>query len=176
MLKQHWPPFCHLLGNISACWSSIHSKKRKLQKVRRWWHGSNKMLSLTCHLNGTITVVLHLRLRPLCKWFSVQLSPWSGAFHFGISLLVAHFHFFSFLWQFPVLCSDLQLGFSLWTNMFIELKVYWWTYSYWRSTGGPIATEDPLVNLKPLKIHWRTYSHWRSTGGPIPTEGQLADL
>jgi len=60
--------------------------------------------------------------------------------------------------------------------MFIELKVYWWTYSYWRSTGGPIATEDPLVNLKPLKIHWRTYSHWTSTGGPIPTEGQLADL
>jgi len=31
MLKQHWPPFCHLLGNISACWSPIDSKKRKLQ-------------------------------------------------------------------------------------------------------------------------------------------------
>ena len=44
-----------------------------------------------CHFNGTIMVVLHLRLRPLCKWFSVQLSPRSGAFHFGISLLVAQF-------------------------------------------------------------------------------------
>jgi len=31
--------------------------------------------------------------------------------------------------------------------MFIKLKVYWQTYSYWRSTGGPIATEDPLADL-----------------------------
>jgi len=27
MLKQHWAPFCHLLGNISACWPPIYSKK-----------------------------------------------------------------------------------------------------------------------------------------------------
>jgi len=31
ILKPHWPPFCHLLGNISACWSPIYSNKRKLQ-------------------------------------------------------------------------------------------------------------------------------------------------
>jgi len=23
LLKQHWAPFCHLLSNISACWSPI---------------------------------------------------------------------------------------------------------------------------------------------------------
>jgi len=27
MLKQHWAPFCHLLGKISVCWSPIYSKK-----------------------------------------------------------------------------------------------------------------------------------------------------
>ena len=91
MPKKHWAPFCHLLGNIPACWSPIYSKKRKLQWIRRWWHGSNKMLSLPCHFNETIIVVLHVGLRPLCKWFSVQLSPWSGESHFGISLLVARF-------------------------------------------------------------------------------------
>ena len=42
--------------------------------------------------NGTIMVVLHVRLRPLCIWFSVQLLPWSGAYHFGISLLVFTLH------------------------------------------------------------------------------------
>jgi len=36
---------------------------------------------------------------------------------------------------------------TLWTNVFIKLKVYWRTYSYWRVTGGPTATEDPLADL-----------------------------
>jgi len=31
--------------------------------------------------------------------------------------------------------------------MFIKLKVYWRTSSYWRSLGGSIATEDPLAGL-----------------------------
>jgi len=113
MLKQHWAPFCLLLGSISACWSPIYSKKRKLQYVRRWWHDSNKMLSLPCHFNGTFMVVLHVRLRPLCKWFSLQLLPWSGAFHFGISLLVAHFMqpaFFLFFESFHSFVVSLQLG------------------------------------------------------------------
>jgi len=74
MLKQHWAPFCHLLGNISACWSPIYSKKRKLQQVPRG--GMVRIKCWVCHFNGTIVVVLHVRLRPLCKWFSVQLSPW----------------------------------------------------------------------------------------------------
>jgi len=59
--------------------------------------------------------------------------------------------------------------------MFIKSNVYWRTYSYLRSTGGPIATADPLVDLLLLKVHWRTFSHWRSTGGPIATAGPLAD-
>jgi len=48
--------------------------KKKLQQVRRWWHVLNKMLIY--HFNGTIVVVLHVGLRPLCKWFSVQLTLW----------------------------------------------------------------------------------------------------
>jgi len=31
--------------------------------------------------------------------------------------------------------------------MFFKLKVYWRTYSYWRFTGGPIATEGLLADL-----------------------------
>ena len=89
MLKQHWAPFYHLLGNISACWSPIYSKKGScnrsaggdMVRIKCW----------VCHFNGTIMLVLHVGLRPLCKWFSVQLSPWSGESHFGISLLVARF-------------------------------------------------------------------------------------
>jgi len=53
--------------------------------------------------------------------------------------------------------------------MFIKSNVYWRTYSYLRSTGGPIATADPLVDLLLLKVLWWTYCHWRSTGGPIAT-------
>jgi len=89
MLKQHWAPFCHWLGNISACWLPIYSKKGSCKRsvggdmvqIKCW----------VCHFNGALMVVLHVRLRPLCKWFSVQHSSWSGALHFGISLLVAHF-------------------------------------------------------------------------------------
>jgi len=60
-------------------------------------------------------LVLHVGLRPLCKWFSVQLLPLSGEFHFGISLLVAQFmrstFFFFSLKVSTVLCSDLRLMF-----------------------------------------------------------------
>jgi len=89
MLKQHRTPFCHLLGNISACWSPIYSKKGSCNRS-----SGGDMFQIkfwVCQFNDTIMVVLHVGLRPLCKWFSVQLSPWPVAFHFGISLLVAHF-------------------------------------------------------------------------------------
>jgi len=65
---------------------------------------------------------------------------------------------------------------TLWASIFIKFKVYWRTYSHWRSIGGPIATEDPLADLQPLKVRWRTYSHWKSTGGPVVTEEPLVDL
>jgi len=81
MLKQHFAPFCHLLGNISACWWQFIAIKGSCNRST----GGNmvRIKCWVCHFNGTIMVVVHVRLRPLCKWFSVQLSPWSGAFHFG---------------------------------------------------------------------------------------------
>jgi len=44
MLKQHWAPFFHLLGNISACWSPIYNKKGScnrftagdMVRIKRW--------------------------------------------------------------------------------------------------------------------------------------------
>jgi len=63
MLKQHWAPFCHLLGNISARWSPIYSKTGScnrsaggdMVRIKCW----------VCHFNGTIAVVLHVGLCPV---------------------------------------------------------------------------------------------------------------
>jgi len=92
------------------------------------------MLSLLCHFNGTIMVVLHVRLHPLCKWFSVQLSPGSGAFHCGISLLVAHFmqpafflsfeSFRSFVFRFTAWVLGLQFRFRIKFMLRVKFRGY----------------------------------------------------
>jgi len=104
----YWATYQHVgrqfIARIGSCKRSAGGD---MVRIKCW----------VCHFNGTITVVLHVRLRPLCKWFSVQHSPWSDAFHFGISLLVAHFMrpvFFSFPWKFPQFCVQIYgLGLGL---------------------------------------------------------------
>jgi len=79
-------------------------------------------------------LVLHVRLRPLCKWFALQLSLWSDAFHFRISLLVAHcmqpafFLFFesfhSFVFRFTAWVLGLQFRLRVRRMLRVKFRGY----------------------------------------------------
>jgi len=103
MLKQHWAPFCHLLGNISACWSPIYSKKRSCNRS-----AGGDMVWITCWVClATIMVVLHVRLCPLCKMVFSSTLTVIRCISFWYKPIGCTLHAtccFSFLWKFPQFC------------------------------------------------------------------------
>jgi len=113
MLKQHWAPFCHLLGNISTCWSPNYSKKGScnrsagggMVRIKSWVSHFNCTIygSSACRFTSTVQMVFSSTLTVI-RWILFWYKPIGCTLHATC--------FFSFLWKLPQFCVQIYgLGF-----------------------------------------------------------------